>query len=457
MRKKNKQNLKSEFSLFLIMFISLFFVFFNFFTKTAKTDTDDNTEGYAWNSNIGWISFNCTNNDTCGTSDYGVKIIPATMNFTGYAWSPNVGWISFQSTSTPPDSYAFNTNCDNTCDNFTNCTACYDIVSGNVWGWAKILSMGDGGWIRLHASGTPTYDGVSINQSNGEFEGWGWNGNDDGSGIGWISFNCLETANCATSDYRVYATNINFPEAIDLNAPNWSWDDACTTGEAKHGFLNWSFYDKDASSSQSAYQVRVSTQNSTTTGVVLDSGKVFSNGTQYYMASSTDLDYDTSYYWFVMVWDDFGFESGWTPFDTINGTSTHTLTDNIARNNAVSPDSSLTFTTYTHEFPIVDFSWDPEDPVKDEDVIFTDESVIYSAAAPSTTNPCTEGTCSWLWGGSGIRTISTTTASSSTMTFDYGYQSVDLEVTDDDGYACSSTEPIYIDLYPDWREVKPEN
>lgn len=51
-------------------------------------------EGYAWSSNIGWISMNCTNNSTCATSPYAVTL-EESGDVTGFAWSPSVGWIKF--------------------------------------------------------------------------------------------------------------------------------------------------------------------------------------------------------------------------------------------------------------------------------------------------------------------------------------------------------------------------
>jgi hypothetical protein len=55
--------------------------------------------GYAWSSNIGWISLNCRTggagrSDICNTNDYQVRITQA-GNLMGYAWSPNIGWIRF--------------------------------------------------------------------------------------------------------------------------------------------------------------------------------------------------------------------------------------------------------------------------------------------------------------------------------------------------------------------------
>lgn len=56
-------------------------------------------DGFAWSSNVGWISMNCrtggaTGNDICATSNYKVTL-QTDGTVTGYAWSSNVGWIRF--------------------------------------------------------------------------------------------------------------------------------------------------------------------------------------------------------------------------------------------------------------------------------------------------------------------------------------------------------------------------
>jgi len=63
-------------------------------------------EGWAWDDNLGWISFYCppgagaTNtgvacSNASYTGGYGVTIDPDTGIFSGYAWGDNTGWISF--------------------------------------------------------------------------------------------------------------------------------------------------------------------------------------------------------------------------------------------------------------------------------------------------------------------------------------------------------------------------
>lgn len=77
-------------------------------------DAEGNLSGFAWNDEIGWISF-CggLNNSSCpGSIPYGVSIDKNTGFFRGYAWNDIVGWISFncdQHGSCNPN-YAVNTN-----------------------------------------------------------------------------------------------------------------------------------------------------------------------------------------------------------------------------------------------------------------------------------------------------------------------------------------------------------
>jgi len=48
---------------------------------------------------VDWISFSCTNTNTCATVDYGIVIDVATGEFSGYTWGENIGWISLNPTN----------------------------------------------------------------------------------------------------------------------------------------------------------------------------------------------------------------------------------------------------------------------------------------------------------------------------------------------------------------------
>ena len=66
-------------------------------------------KGWAWSSNIGWVNFNCEDQEVCGQSDYKVSINPSTGEpstgeLSGYAWSSSIGWIK----SDPAGAYPIN-------------------------------------------------------------------------------------------------------------------------------------------------------------------------------------------------------------------------------------------------------------------------------------------------------------------------------------------------------------
>lgn len=167
--------MKFPFSLKIFsLLVSLIF----FLPVFVHAGAEHNMSGFAWSSNIGWISFNCTNDSSCGSTgetNYGVHMASdgslcgdETCSVPGYAWSPNIGWIQFGSLSgfpTGEGTQAQNAN----------------VNGNNLKGWAKALSAdGNGwdGWISLSGSG------YSVNKSSADFTGYAWGG----SVVGWILF-----------------------------------------------------------------------------------------------------------------------------------------------------------------------------------------------------------------------------------------------------------------------------
>ncbi|HEY0907787.1 MAG TPA: hypothetical protein VGE35_00380 [Candidatus Paceibacterota bacterium] len=160
------------------LFLKLAFIFaLSILPSFVSADGAQNVSGFAWSSNIGWISFNCTNTSTCGTANYGVHMNAygwlsgnEASSTPGYAWSSNIGWIQFGGLSGFPTgngTYAQNA----------------QVVSGSLRGWARALSYGGGwdGWISL--SGTSPNYGVTL--SGNDFMGYAW-GSDV---VGWMTFN----------------------------------------------------------------------------------------------------------------------------------------------------------------------------------------------------------------------------------------------------------------------------
>jgi hypothetical protein len=137
---------------------------------------------------------------------YAVGIDDSTGDVSGYAWNPYVGWISFERTTAgnPPG---------NPYIGGTGPIAKYIFVSKDFTGWARILSLGNTGWINFGTT-TPLASYQVKVKSNGEFDGYAWNGNDIAStGIGWIKFN-NQTGPASPIDYRSF-TNYE----VSLSAP----------------------------------------------------------------------------------------------------------------------------------------------------------------------------------------------------------------------------------------------
>jgi len=220
--------------LFLIIALGIISVFSFQRTEQVKAGAADNVSGFAWSSNIGWISFNSTNCDSDGDgitdtgnysqcpvglsiSDYGVNI-DSNGILSGYAWSSNVGWISFNrsETGTPPDT-PFN-GPETYIAKVSNPS---QLGSGNVTveGWARALAACDSipcsssgagsntggwdGWIKLGPLVIAGTDyGVYVD-SNGDFHNWAW----AGDVIGWLSFNSAEGG--GTTNYKVTLSGVN--------------------------------------------------------------------------------------------------------------------------------------------------------------------------------------------------------------------------------------------------------
>ncbi len=147
----------------------------------AAASTSDVWRLGIWSGTAGWIVMNCISDGSCnaGNGNYGVTIDPVTDAVSGWAWSGNLGWVCFGATcsgTTPEGGAAY---------------ASVDPITNDAHGWGKIESLGDGGWILMNCADMPgcgTAWKVNADRTTGTVTGWGWNGNADGSGIGWIDF-----------------------------------------------------------------------------------------------------------------------------------------------------------------------------------------------------------------------------------------------------------------------------
>lgn len=150
-----------------------------------KTGTDGTLFGWAWSSNIGWLSFNSANIPG-STSEYSVVVDPVTKALSGYAWSSNLGWLHFDPTLAVAGPAGGG-------DNWPA------KIEGNnkLTGWARFCSVYVSGCSGALKSSTELggWDGwlkmidVDYDPSAGAFSGFSW-GN---LNIGWLKLGIFMT------------------------------------------------------------------------------------------------------------------------------------------------------------------------------------------------------------------------------------------------------------------------
>ncbi len=379
--------------LFLLIVVLVFsFFFVNRAKNGAKAGVNDNVSGWAWSENIGWISFNSTNQG--GGVNYGASVA-SNGNISGYAWSENIGWISFNETAGCPSSPCQPKMSREIGEVSGWARACAGTVNGDCTGATR--SDGWDGWIHLKGSNY----GVTV--SGCDWQGYAW-GSDV---VGWIHFKGTNYGVLG----EVNACAGGAPSATNLSV---SQPDYCVLGSA--GFFSWTF--QDPGDSQSAYQVQAD-NNSDFSSPEDDSGKV-SSAFQSYATPLGKLSYNTTYFWRLRVWDSYDAESGW-----ISGAS---------------------FTTPLHAYPEVDFSWVPANPSQDEQAQFTDQSTVFGGSTKS----------AWSWTFQSGDPSGSSQQNPQAKFTSSGSKTATLQLTDSDGFSCQSSKTVNVQLpFPEWREIAP--
>lgn len=393
-------------------------------------------------------------------------------NFSGSAWNYAKGLISFEGTTTP-DNYSFNTYCPTplTCNSSNNCLACYNENTQKVYGWARAA---DNSWINLNPATTTPAQALQIKSWNpasstdvfyysfnpGDFIGYAT------TTASSISFNCRSegglAGNCATRDYKTYISNLQIGH---LSAPNWNYSQACGTSGSLVANLTWDLKsggdilsDPSLIDHQIGFQVMASTNNSTTTGTIYDSG-LQSGSSQSFEINKTNfpaMTYNTEYYWWVRLQDQ---NYNWTQWYQFGANDGHNgLADTITDlGGTYSGPDAKTFKTYKNEFPSPYFSWSPYKVEVASSTEFTSAgSQYYSGGTPL---PCSGINCVYLWttDDPGASISNATSATTSIMFFAATGTRVTLQVSEalDNNYTCSTSTVLSINYgLPIWREVK---
>ena len=415
-----------------------------------------NIMGYAHDSNLSgndFADFSCYNLGCTPTSTFGVTIDRYSLNLSGYA-STSDGWISFESSEIPPGGHsAFNSNCINTCNGSSNppCTACYNPNDNQVYGWARLNEE----WIELSHGGDDMY----LNPQDKEFEGYGLR-----DGAYNLYFNHDTEGNNLEDpleeEYRVYLVNQSAPTTSALRTVMPSIDDLCARDKfARNVTLEWDMEDSDPIDRHMGYEVIIDTDGDSADPLINQEG----SSTAEVMGGSLplgsdDLDYNTSYYWWIRTRDSFGLMSEWVKFDSSN--STHEIL-----NEDFSDGNSQTFTTYKHEFPQPYFDWIPEDINQNTEIYFTaTSSEIWTSSNPAgDPSPFSESLYQDLtWDTNYPDKVNIYSSSTPTTTVKFRYTSstpsdVILEITDNDDYTCATSTEFNVEVLPIWKEVKTED
>ncbi|MDA3803023.1 MAG: hypothetical protein PF488_04015 [Patescibacteria group bacterium] len=511
----NKNNRKKIF-----IFLSVFLFLLLLFPQLLQAESKVHGKAW-WGEALGYLYFDCTeyqlssildepgnfndfplprgfhfDSEVCAIDQH--VNIDDNNNFYGSAFNFVKGLVNFGGSTTPvsvPD-YNFNVNCPNLCDATNNCSACYNPETQRVYGWAQVADTSQE-LIRLDSYIDTSENMLQIKNWNmasstetfysdlapGDFVGH------SSSTVGGfrapLSFNCksenkdnLNTA-CSERDYYVYIEN---PQVGSMSAPNWSFEDACNPGRARGASLRWELSSGWHDGFEVVVMDNLSTTVSTSTissDVICYSGVEDSIANQYSIPNTidekcknySDLDYNTSYTWFLRLRYFNGEEVEWTDWYQFGVNDGHLGAEFDEDNSyyALKDGDKKTFATYLHEFPVPYFTWSPEkvEIGADEPTIFTaldpttQKSVAYSTASPNTPVACDEYmSCGYNWSSSDLgAVIDNPSVASTGITFwTSGDTSVNLRISDSDGYYCTKSrliENINYDL-PIWREVKAE-
>lgn len=261
--------------------LSLMSVFAVIISLTINTDRVHaasyyDLSGWAWSSNIGWVSFNSADSGA-GGGPYKVRLSQTgtTFKFQDYAWSPNIGWISFNSADTLG------------CPSASN--AVLSTTTGDVTGTIRaVTAMGrtDGwdGCIELSGTNHATRDftgngGITFDNRDNYIKGYAWGGDV----VGWLQFVNVSCPTCTSAQQQqqqqtqVLRTQCDVTKSVNTNTvdvtynlftpdgtPNYNYNinygDSSTNGSATVNSSNKSFthsYIRQANSTTVTPQYRI--------------------------------------------------------------------------------------------------------------------------------------------------------------------------------------------------------
>lgn len=198
------------------------------------------------------------------------------------------------------------------------------------------------------------------------------------------------------------------------------------------GTTSWTYSDPQ-SSSQNGYRIQIINQSSGTTvhdSCSLGSGCGGGTSTTYSIPLGI-LNFNTTYYSRVMVWNSIGLFSPWANMTSCTGPGCF---------------GGTSWTSPPHHYPQVSFTYSPNLIMAKKPVQFTNTTTYGDDGSGST----------WLWDFSDPPT---STLKNPTHTFNnLGTYTVTLTATDNDGHTSTRVFQVSVSLkkpFPRWREILP--
>ncbi len=230
----------------------------------------------------------------------------------------------------------------------------------------------------------------------------------------------IERDTATPAEARTSVT-VNPNSAPSVTVTTLTPPDYCAVGPTET--VTWSYSDPNNSpvgtDPQSSYYVQFAT-NASFTQNVYNTGIVPGAATTFTIPFGW-LQYNTTYYVRVRVWDSFGQASAYS--------------------------ATRNFTTPLHAYPIVNFTYSPASVHKSEPVQFTDTSVANGGATLS----------SWSWTFTNGTPASSTQRNPIASFLTEGSQPVTLRVTDSNALSCTKIQNINVQRsIPSWKEVAPQ-
>lgn len=402
--------------IFLFVFIASLLFYSAFFTSEgppfARAGVGDNVSGWVWSSTIGWISLNCTNQGSCGASDYGVNV-DVSGNASGYAWSSNIGWIDFN----PPGPYPTT----------PNSGVHVNFVTGAVTGWARAYTCispgctgGWDGWIKMAGPGYGvTIDPVACQTTSGSYA---WGGGDSANFVGWINFRGTDYGMDIDPSACVQPPDEPSNLRTSPDPPDYCVDPPWTINFA------WDYNDPNTPPSpQEGYEIEIDNDSDFSSPEFQQARSPYANSFDLITIDPALLTAGVNY-WRVRVTNELGRTSLWS-------------------NEGATPELP-SLTVPVHPLPKPQFDYSPKSVSAGSEIRFTDQTVFDPASVP--------GSQSWLWDfGDG----NSSTLQDPVHTYSVpGTYNVTLTATDDAG-TCTMDPPVTINAkprLPRYKEVPPQ-